>query len=316
MTKAKDQYRASALLALLEGTKRGRAFTASCDLGRRYSAALELSTKYERRAIEWWFADNLDLKMPSMVEVFKWWPDDATVPKTTTLVVEGGKGTGKTTAAVGLLLRRGGEFVRAGALQEIPLGDKGEGQLERFQTAPLLVLDNLGTEKDIGPTLERVHAIMIWRDGAKLPTVITTTLVRDYRRDGRPIDGVPREMSFAGRYQDDVADRVRGDGTWARLGGQSMRGAQPDLRSAAKSLRRWKALLQVIEVKRGAGDLEAVTAVAAAAGFSEGDLDVRAREMEAEMRRALGSLPAELRGMELFARYSDRFGGPVASAES
>jgi len=317
MTTVADQCRATALLELLESTKRGRAFTASADLGRRYSAALTLSTAYERRAIEWWYASNFDQHTEAMREVFTWWPDDAETSTSTTLVLEGGKGSGKTTAAVGLLLRRGGEFVRAGALQEIPLGDKGTGQLERIQKAPLLVLDNLGSEKDIGPTLARVHAIMVARDGAKLPTIITTTLVPDYRdKYGRPrVPAIPAETSFAGRYQDDVYDRVMGNGTWAWVRGESKRGSQPDLRAATKSQRRWDALQMVVEVKRGAGDPSAVDAVARAAGFTSAEIETASQAIEAENRRALSEMPEKLLAFGPLARYHERYLGPVAPAE-
>lgn len=315
-----DRYRAAALLWLLEAEDRSERISrllSAVDRGRRYREAQKLYAVYDRRAIDWCYASNLDRSSAAWRAVENWWPDDAEKPTSNILVLEGGKGSGKTVAAVGLLLRRGGEFVRAGSMHEIPLGDRGEATLQRLLWAPVLVFDNAGTEQDIGPTLARIHALFVHRDGARLPMIVTTTLVRDHRDDrGEEIDGVKPEKSFAGRYQDDILDRIDGDGEWVELDGKSRRGGpKPDLTAIERAAGLCDLYDDVVKVKRGGGSPVAITAFARIAGVTEAAILAKAEESRSGMAKAIAEMPESLRSNSVIARYLDVYGG-VAPAES
>lgn len=320
MISVQDRYRASALLWILDSDDspdRVKRLLSAIDRGRRFRDAQKLYGSYDRRAINWCYASNLDRSSKAWMSVENWWPADSDRPKSNILMLEGGKGSGKTTAAVGLLLRMGGMFARASSLHEIPLGEDGDAVLRRFYWSPLLVIDNLGTEKDIGPTLARIHGIFVHRDGALLPTIITTTLVRDYR-DGRGnvIEGIKPEKTVAGRYEDDVIDRIDGDGEWVVLEEPSRRGGpKADLTAIEKAARLSDLYDDVVRVKRGAGSPSAIDALARIAGVSEESIAAKAEEAQAGMSSALAEIPESLRSDSIFLRYLDLYGG-VAPAET
>lgn len=316
MTTRDDQSRAAALLWLLEHTDAGQRFTAKLDLGKRYRAAQAFYDRYDSRSIDWCFASNFDRNAKAWRAVARWWPDAGPEP-TGILVLTGGQGTSKTTAAVGLLLRQGGEFVRAAGIQEIGLGDDGEAKLDRLRNAKLLVIDNLGAEKDIGPTFTRIRGLIIHRDGRRLPTVITTTLAPfSTDQHGRPIVGADPDSTIEGRYDYDVVDRILGDGVVVDIDEPSRRNPRikPDIRAAEASAQLFDLLLNVEQVKRGAGDPKSVDDLARQAGITPEQIRVTAAEAEAGMREALANLPDFLRDNPILKRYAEHWG--VAPAES
>lgn len=305
-----DQLYATALLHILETTEQGQRFLASLEYGRRYRKAQAFYSRYDRRAIDWIFASNLDRGSKAIRAVLRWYPDKGPAP-TGTLVLQGDRGCGKTTAAVALLLRHGGEFVRASDIGEIGLGDKGEAELDRLRKARLLVLDNLGSEADMGPTRPRIRSLVIYRDGRRLPTVITTTLLPSHLDDdGLPIPGVREADTIAGRYDMDVVDRVCGDGEWADVDEPSRRRAKhrPDLTRALRAAELAELYDVVIEVKRGGGDRVAVARLAEAARVPWDKIEATAREAQREMVDALAEIPGDMREHPVFARYLERWG--------
>lgn len=316
MTSRQDQLRATALLWLIENTDTGQRFSASLDLGKRYRAAQRFYGRYDSRSIDWYFARNLDRRAKAWRAVAHWWPDEGPAP-TGILLLSGGQGTTKTTAAVGLLLRQGGEFVRAADIQEIGLGEAGEATLERLRNPRLLVLDNLGAEKDIGPTITRIRGLIIHLDGLRRPIVITTTLAPFCTdKHGRPIPGVDPDSTIEGRYDYDVVDRILGDGAIVDIEEPSRRNPRirPDVSEAEASAQLFDLLGEVEQVKRGAGDPKTIRRLAEAAGISSGQIEAASAEAERSMREALSNLPPFLSDHPTFQRYRDRWG--VAPAES
>ncbi len=107
------------------------------------------------------------------------------------LVLSGERGTGKTHLAIGIILERlrlgqegklGKYVYTPDMLDEIRSGfDSGEarGILERYKSVPLLVLDDLGTQKTSEWVAETLDRLIDWRYLRRLPMVVTTNLPPD-----------------------------------------------------------------------------------------------------------------------------------------
>lgn len=135
--------------------------------------------------------------------------------QSTFLVLVGGPGTGKTTAAVevlmGLAKPSSGMFVPAGRCGRLSLFDDDDRLLlENMQRIECLVLDDLGTEFLSENSVWRglVDGLLDARYAAMKRTIITTNL------------DLP---AFGARYGKRVADRLRHDMVLGMCGAKSMR---------------------------------------------------------------------------------------------
>lgn len=131
------------------------------------------------------------------------------------LIMSGKAGCGKSQAAGFALSRRSGLWVHAPDLarpqpkEEVESGNVLE---ERMRAAGLLVLDDVGLEHSPGGfAAARIADVLVHREAARRPTIVTTNLSGD---------------EFAAKYGDDrMRSRLDGD----PLGWQTVVG--PDLRS-------------------------------------------------------------------------------------
>ena len=167
-----------------------------------------------RVTFEWAWADNLEL--PTEPEaplrlVQTWWPRGA-APLSPFLALSSTTGLGKSVAALWALSHRGGEYLRAAAIAEWPLGNPPE--LGHFVAVDVLILEELGREADIGPMLDRVRELLAARIESGRPTLVTTNL---------PLAPVKNGESFSSRYGEHLYDRVRGSGQYVALRGESLR---------------------------------------------------------------------------------------------
>lgn len=132
-------------------------------------------------------------------------------PKST-LVLEGGVGTGKTVAAADWIARRGAGLFRK-ARDVATLSSFDCAAWRELAEVPRLVIDDVGTEPldDKGWALSSLLGLLDRRYDADLATVITTNLSFETMRARYGIDG--------GRF----LDRLRESGRWFKLSGESLR---------------------------------------------------------------------------------------------
>ena len=138
------------------------------------------------------------------------------------LYVHGPVGTGKThlAAAVSVLVHRSERTVRFAQMGRILDEVKrafgtGEDPLDGYRTAYLLVLDDLGKEVPTAFALERLFALVDYRYGNMLPTIVTTQyrpgeLIARLGRDGdedTAIACVSRLRDNCNTYETVGADR-------------------------------------------------------------------------------------------------------------
>jgi DNA replication protein DnaC len=127
------------------------------------------------------------------------------------LVLAGGRGVGKTTAASWAISERGGRRVKGGEIATA--SDFDPGFMAPLERASLLVLDDLGAESlDAGGwaagRFARLIDIRYERDA---PTIIATNLTMP---------------AFLARYGEDggrLRDRLREAGRWVDIAGESLR---------------------------------------------------------------------------------------------
>ncbi|AKF08869.1 hypothetical protein DB32_006018 [Sandaracinus amylolyticus] len=146
------------------------------------------------------------------------------------LFVTGGTGLGKTVAAAWALTRQGGRFVTmetflldyARYLRDVSRDRAAELERERYAAPGLLVLDELGTEADA--VLARTA--LSWLVDARCARRRHLTIVLSNLAEA---DVVARFT--AGIYDPRTWDRLRRDGAFAKLDGESLR--RPDYDAAA-----------------------------------------------------------------------------------
>lgn len=143
-------------------------------------------------------------KTPALTAVRSWLDSS---PRPALLMLAGPTGIGKTVAACYAIAKLGGIYARAYALSR-PGFD-----VEAAQSVALLVLDQSGREH-VGPSafgLAALEEIIDGRYAARLPTVLIGNLT---------------QPQFDARYDEIIAERMRGDGQWVQLDGASLRGAK------------------------------------------------------------------------------------------
>lgn len=214
--------RAAAILRIARDSRGAAKIQAEVERGKAYTRALRLYPDH-RRAVEWAFADNAR-DTAAAAQVDRWWPRGGDPPGSI-LVLAGAGGCGKTTAALRLLVREGGEIVVAKRFHEIPLGEAGDTALSKLSCSRLVVLENAGKESSMGPTTERVCRLIDDCHEKKKSLVITTNLHRD-GLDARGNRDLRIKDAFSIRYGEDILDRIDGDGGWVEISDPSMRGGE------------------------------------------------------------------------------------------
>ena len=103
------------------------------------------------------------------------------------LLLMGGYGSGKTfyASCIANEVRKMGDYVLIGSLSKLIQlmnkdfsKDRDEWE-EKIQSYPLMVLDDIGTERDTDYNLEQMESIVDLRYRAKLPLIVTTNLSPD-----------------------------------------------------------------------------------------------------------------------------------------
>lgn len=132
------------------------------------------------------------------------------------LVLSGGTGCGKSTAAAHALSKKAGLWVHAPDLAKPDFTDPDEYGVrketldERMRAAGLLVLDDVGTEHSpSGYAASRITGVLEHRESNKRPSIVTCNLTAE---------------EFREKYGARLASRINGD----TLGWQQIAG--PDLR--------------------------------------------------------------------------------------
>lgn len=132
------------------------------------------------------------------------------------LVLAGPPGVGKSLAAAVPLERNTGVYVTAPDLAQL------DGPAEKCKSVDWLVIDDLGTEHVGGGgfAISRLVGVIVARFEERLPTIVTTNLVRP---------------DFTSRYGDRIEDRLHGGGRYVALVGESLRRrVDPDTLAARK----------------------------------------------------------------------------------
>jgi hypothetical protein len=239
MTDARQ--RATALLDVLHHREPGDRTAESVDAARRYRAC-KASGLYPIDALEWAWADKVaDRKNPQPGELDRRktqivdgverdtafgamarWLHSVDVLPTGTCVLSGQTGSGKNVAAMYAAIHRGGAYYLGSAISDIALGDSP--LLLDLARVPLLVIDELGRETLIGPTLSRIDTMLTARHDNRRATLITTNLT---------------QPEFKKRYGDHTMDRVLSSGGYAEIASSSrrMKGVAPRLTSITRHCR-------------------------------------------------------------------------------
>lgn len=176
----------------------------------------------------WAWADNLeqdDARTPLML-ARKWWPLDAARPTMSMLVFAGAYGVGKTVAAAWMLAHHprfaAATYLRAPQVAELELARPLA--LARLAGANVLVLDELGHEGELGPTLTRMSELLALRFEGRRPTLVTCNLKLE---------------QFGDRYGRKLVDRMREDGIFRVFDTPSLRAPtrRPELAGIERSCR-------------------------------------------------------------------------------
>lgn len=133
------------------------------------------------------------------------------------LLLLGGVGCGKSTAAAAHAV----EFTKANPKSRLPVwaraveasrmsafGDSAEDRFASWREAPLLVMDDLGTELMTATWQQALDDVLDWRYQHSLPTILPTNLAAE---------------EFKKRYGERITDRIREGGTVRELAAKSMR---------------------------------------------------------------------------------------------
>lgn len=131
------------------------------------------------------------------------------------LVLLGGTGTGKTTAAAWVLgevlkQRESGEARTASRLARMSGFDEGARELERLSNVSLLVVDDIGAEAQTAWGQGLLSELLDNRHQGYRKTILTSNLGAE---------------QFKARVGERMVDRIREDGRVVVLGGKSMRRA-------------------------------------------------------------------------------------------
>ena len=139
--------------------------------------------------------------------------------ESTFLVLRGGRGTGKTVAALAALARLGGrvfsavEVVRAFRQEH----EEARALRERILACRFLVLDDLGVERDKDAAAMAIQEVVNARQGGGFRTLITTNSSRKQIEDD---------------YDSRTLERIEHGGIFYSLRGESLRTRAPGPRSA------------------------------------------------------------------------------------
>jgi hypothetical protein len=130
-------------------------------------------------------------------------------------------GTGKTVAAAWYACRSGAEWASA-PLLGLASHAKAHAEVERLAAAPALVLDEVGGQGTTSPhAVDRISALLSLRHASMRPTVLTTNLDRpDFSRLYDGVDDPDRSR---------LLDRIREDGRWFTVAGETRRAAPVEL---------------------------------------------------------------------------------------
>lgn len=117
------------------------------------------------------------------------------------LVLAGGTGSGKSTAAAFALSKRSGLWVHGPDLAKVEVRDPFDPFRptldERMRLAGLLVLDDIGIEHSPGGyAASRITDVLEWREASKRPSIVTTNLGAEV---------------FARQYGKRLCSRINGD---------------------------------------------------------------------------------------------------------
>jgi hypothetical protein len=132
------------------------------------------------------------------------------------LVLAGLPGNGKSVASAYGVAMSGGLWMHARTLA------KPRVELDDAERAPLLVIDDLGTEHagESGYGISRAQALLEHRHAERRRTIITTNLRRRRASENDPV-------AFVDRYGDRVNDRLSEGGKYIVLTAPSLRGKAP-----------------------------------------------------------------------------------------
>lgn len=140
----------------------------------------------------------------------------------TFLILGGVPGTGKTIAAIEVVLERAKKgksscFIHAISLANLGFRDDEKRKLEWARSSKLLVIDDLGAEPQSERWLATLYELIDYRYGRSLKTIITTNL---------PAIALAGEPTVRTRYGDRIADRIASSGQFSRCGTESLRRPQ------------------------------------------------------------------------------------------
>jgi hypothetical protein len=235
------RQRSVALLDIIHHREPGDLTFESVEASRRYRSC-KASGLYPVDALEWAWADKpsdpsnpqpgeLDGRRSQLVEgvkgptafgaMVKWLSSLDELP-VGTCVLSGQTGSGKNVAAMYAAIHRGGAYYLGSAISDLALGDSP--LLRDLARVPLLVLDELGRETLIGPTLSRIDTMLTARHDNRLATLITTNLTKP---------------EFEKRYGNHTVDRVLSSGGYAEIASSSRRvkGVEPRLTTIIRHCR-------------------------------------------------------------------------------
>lgn len=236
------RQRAVALLDVLCHNEPNDRTASFVDKARRYRAC-KSSGLYPIDALEWAWADKpVDKNDPQPGELdgrrrhliagtkcltafgamFEWFDTAPQGLPRGTCVLSGQTGSGKNVAGMYAAIHRGGAYYLGSAIGDLALGDSP--LLHELARVPLLVLDELGRETLIGPTLSRIDTMLTARHDNRLATLITTNLT---------------QPEFKKRYGDHTMDRVLASGGYAEIASSSRRikGVAPKLTEVSRCCR-------------------------------------------------------------------------------
>lgn len=229
------RLRASALLDLVLYEQPGDMTATSRETAKRYRDCIA-SGLYPTDSLAWAWADHavdrnnpqpgeLDRRKNHMVGgvrrltafgAMAQWAGMPDSRMTGTCILSGPTGSGKNVAAMYLAIHRNGAYFLGSTISDLALGESPI--LRGLRSVPLLVLDELGREALIGPTLSRIDTLLVHRHDNRLGTLITTNLT---------------SVEFKARYGGHILDRAESSGGYTEVmgGSRRVRGVEPRMTS-------------------------------------------------------------------------------------